>query len=116
MCSNFNITTMRNEFQASLMNTIVRDYTGDAKCARIRILLTVNSLPAGAESFLANCQTPPNHELLIPTRPLYSNVLSRGSKIPEFCGHRLKTSIFDHEIREIVKRSSDLLGRLTFNS
>jgi len=49
---------------------------------RIRILLIVNSFPVSAENFLANCQTPPNHELLIPTRPLYSNVLSRGSKIP----------------------------------
>lgn len=58
------------------MNTIVRGYISGTECARIRILLTVNSLPVGAESFLANCQTPPNHELLIPTRPLYSNVLS----------------------------------------
>lgn len=84
------------------MNTIVRGYISGAECARIRILLTVNSLPAGAESFLANCQTPPNHELLIPTRPLYSNVLPRvvrrGSKIPEFRGDGFETSILDHEV------------------
>lgn len=103
------------------MNIIVRGYTSGAECARIRILLTVNSLPAGAESFLANCQTPPNHELLIPTHK--SNVLSRGvrrgSKIPEFRGHELETSILDHEVERLSTdwTNDPIDSRLTaFNS
>lgn len=120
--SSFNITTLsvRDGFQASLMNTIVRGYISGAECARTRILLTVNSLPAGAESFLANCQTPPNHELLIPARPMYSNVLShgvrRGSKIPEFRGTDSKHRSRATKCQERSSTdSSDRSGTLAFN-
>jgi len=77
-----------------------------------RILLTVNPLPVGVESFLANCQTPLNHELLIPTRPMYSRTeCGAYQRFRNSAGTDSKHRSWTTKCREIIGRSG-----FTFNN